>query len=124
MSNINLKNESGVSLYLTLIVMVTVLGIALGLSAILFSQIRVIRGMGNSVVAFYAADTGIEKVLMDRDDPSSLRELDDYSETLDNNATYKINVYPSDNPDCNASNYCIKSVGAYNRTERAIEIKY
>ncbi len=33
----------------------------LGISIILVSEIKMIRGMGNSVVAFYAADSGIEK---------------------------------------------------------------
>jgi hydroxylamine reductase (hybrid-cluster protein) len=43
--------------------MAILLAMSLGLSAILFSQIKMIREIGNSVISFYAADTGIEWLL-------------------------------------------------------------
>lgn len=52
--------QKGISLYLAVIIMAILLAIVLGLSTILFGQIRTIRGMGDSVIAFYHADTGIE----------------------------------------------------------------
>ncbi len=58
----NIKNsQKGISLVLTFFIMAIILAIVFGVSAILFSEIKIIRGMGNSVVAFYAADSGIEK---------------------------------------------------------------
>ncbi len=55
--------ERGVSLVLTFFIMGTTLAIVLGMSAIILSEIKLIRGMGDSVVAFYAADSGIEKTI-------------------------------------------------------------
>ena len=57
------KHETGSALYLTIVIMALLLAIALGLSAIIVGQLRLIRGMGYSVVAFYTADAGIEKTL-------------------------------------------------------------
>lgn len=58
-----LDSEKGVAIYLSLMVMMILLAIGLGVSTIIISQINTTRGMGDSVVAFYAADTGIEKTI-------------------------------------------------------------
>lgn len=104
--------QKGVSLYLALLIMAILLSIGLGISAILFGQIKIIRGIGDSVVAFYAADTGIEEVLYRGTDVSGV---------LENGASYSAQVLSS-GPGCPASNYCIKSVGIFKETRRAIEI--
>jgi len=58
----NIKDsQKGISLVFTFFIMVIILAMVLGISIILISEIKMIRGMGNSVVAFYAADSGIEK---------------------------------------------------------------
>ena len=56
-------SQKGVSLIITFFVMIIILGAVLSLSTILYSEIRMIRNIGNSVIAFYAADSGVEKVL-------------------------------------------------------------
>ena len=58
-----LKNEKGVSLVITFFIMMILLAVVLGISVILYSELKVVRNMGNSVVAFYAADTGVEQAL-------------------------------------------------------------
>jgi len=63
MKNQSLNSQKGVSLYIAFMIMMSLLAIAFGISAILFSQMKMIRGIGDSVIAFYAADTGIEKTL-------------------------------------------------------------
>jgi hypothetical protein len=61
---IKFKNsEAGVSLIITFFIMVIVLAVVMSVSIILYSEIKVIRNIGNSVVSFYAADSGVEKVL-------------------------------------------------------------
>jgi len=55
--------EKGVSLYVAFMIMSILLVIGFSISAILVSEIKVMRGMGRSVSAFYAAETGIEKTL-------------------------------------------------------------
>lgn len=109
----NLKSNRGVSLYLALLIMTVLLSIGFGISAILFSQIKIIRGIGDSVVAFYAADTGIEEVLYRGGAVSG---------NLENGASYSTRVL-APGPDCTATNYCIISKGSFKETKRAIEIE-
>lgn len=57
------NSQKGVSLIMTFFIMVIILGIDFSISAILYSELKIMRNMGNSVLAFFAADSGIEKVL-------------------------------------------------------------
>jgi len=112
--------QKGISLYIAFMVMTILLAIALGLSTIFISQTKMLKGMGNSVIAFYAADAGIEKILMNRTSPSDIPET-----LLSNGATYQVIVTAGGTRDCSAqNNYCIKSIGTYQETRRAIEIIY
>lgn len=101
--------------------MTILLAIALGLSAIFLGQMAMFREMGYSVIAFYAADAGIEKILMQRENPLP---LNGYSDTLDNEASYVLSVLSSGQDNCTAANFCIKSIGTYKEIRRAIEITY
>lgn len=56
-------NEKGVALIITFFIMIIILAVTLSISSILYSEIKILRNIGSSVVAFYAADSGIEKVL-------------------------------------------------------------
>jgi len=60
--NVKIK-ERGVALYLALMIMFILIAIGLGVSLIIVSQMKMMKGMGDSVVAFYAADTGIDKTI-------------------------------------------------------------
>ncbi len=112
------NKQKGVSLYIAIMIIAILLAIVLGAGAILLGQLKVIKGMENSIAAFYAADTGIEEVLMDRGkNPSSL------SGFLGNGASYDVEVtLPGGS--CSADNFCISSVGSYKGTKRAIEVVY
>lgn len=55
--------ERGVSIFFAVIILSTLLAVALGITTILIGQIRIVKGMADSVVSFYAADTGLERVL-------------------------------------------------------------
>ena len=57
--------EKGVSLYLTIVILSVLVTALLALITISVSQIKIIWTLGDSVVAYYAADTGIERVLYD-----------------------------------------------------------
>jgi hypothetical protein len=58
--------QKGVSLYFALMIMFILLAIGLGISLIIVSQMKMIRGMGDSVVALYVADTGIEHAMYNK----------------------------------------------------------
>jgi len=112
------KTEKGIAIILALFVLSIVLTIAISVSTILVSELQLGRTAGHSVPAFFAADSGIEKVLTNRNSPASIPET-----LLGNGAKFSVVVTPA-GPGCTADNYCIKSVGVFQGTRRAIEITY
>lgn len=99
-------------MFLVIMIMVGILAIALGVSTILVGQLKMIKGIGDSVVAFYAADTGIERGLYE--------ETNSYG-YLENGATYNVQILPP-GLECGSPYYCLKSVGTYKDARRAIEV--
>ncbi|MBI2053748.1 MAG: DUF2341 domain-containing protein [Candidatus Staskawiczbacteria bacterium] len=57
------NSEKGISLIITFFILTIVLAVVLSISIVLYREIKIIRSVGNSVIAFYLADSGIEKVL-------------------------------------------------------------
>ena len=114
---INKKNCRGVSLYLTVMILALVLSVALGSSLLLAGQIKSLRDMGNSVNAFYAAETGIERSLYALIWESTQTQ---WQEQL-NGASYQVD-YLSPGPDCSVLNYCLKSIGLYKDVKRGIRV--
>ena len=115
-------SQKGISLYLSIMIMVILLAIVLGISGILIGQLKMMKGMENSIIAFYAADTGIEEVLMNRSNPTSSCTKSSPCELGD--ARYYLEVKANGEGECNAANFCISSVGTYKGTQRAIEVLY
>jgi len=105
------NSKKGVSLYLALIIMFILIAIGLGVSLIIVSQMKMIRGMGDSVVAFYAGDTGIEHTLYETRVRGSTRT--DFTGSLDG-ADYQTTKV--------GDNW--KSVGNFEGVKRAVEISY
>jgi hypothetical protein len=56
-------SQKGVSLIITLFVMIIILAVVISISALLYSEAKIMRNLGNSIVGLYGADSGIEKVL-------------------------------------------------------------
>lgn len=63
MKNNKTKQKGIVSIHITMMIMIVSLAIVLGLTTIFVGYLRIMRGMGDSVVAHYAANTGIERLL-------------------------------------------------------------
>lgn len=112
------SKNSGISLYFSILITSVLLAMVLGISVVMFNQIKTIKSMGDSVIALYAADTGVERVLKETSPTGT------YSGVLDNNSSYNVDVLDPGAGDCPAStsNYCIKSVGVYRGVRRAIEV--
>ena len=103
--------QKGVSLYLALMIMFILIAIGLGISLIIVSQMKMMKGMGDSVVAFYAADTGIEHSLYDK---RVKRETGEIPDTPLGGASYEVTKI--------AGEAKWKSVGTFKGVKRAIEI--
>ncbi len=125
--------QKGATLYLAIVIMSVLLAAVFSISSIVLTQIRTIKGMGDSVVAFYAADTGIETALYDLYNASYISH---YGPISLGSGTYTYEVWitqpaggtlpgiPIDSPfNCTGKGqyYCIKSIGTYNSIKRAIE---
>ncbi|TSC56956.1 MAG: hypothetical protein Greene071421_466 [Parcubacteria group bacterium Greene0714_21] len=130
--------QDGVSLYITLVILSLLLAIALAGSSLLIGQLGRLKSSGNSVLAFYAADAGIERALyLDNKNcslSSSVAEritcvqtgiagliLSDT--TLANNATFELSITPGGSGSCPAGkNYCVKSKGVFKDATRVLRI--
>ena len=108
--------QQGVSLYLTIVILSVLIAALLTLVTISVSQIKVIWAIGDSVAAFYAADTGVEHCLYRI---RKEKNFDNFSEDL-NEISYQVSitVFPSET--------VINSIGNYKKTKtkRAIEAVY
>jgi hypothetical protein len=127
--------NKGVALYLGILIMLIMLTLGIGVSLIILGQLKTIKGMGKSVVAIYAADTGIERILYQdklcrqlicpdpnctdlEDDGFCDRVAEDFSlqdEPLGEGITYSVEVSPADP-------YIFRSLGEFDNVNRAIEI--
>jgi hypothetical protein len=128
------KQERGVALYISIVMMTALLGIVFGLGTVVVGQLKLLRGIGNSVLAFYAADTGIERVLyednllaggdiLDCDGGGAAPAF--CSGTLLNLASFKVVVDTSG--DCpipaDVVVYCMESFGSFQNTVRSVFIE-
>ncbi len=112
-----IPKDKGVSIIFAVIIMTVSLAIALGVNVIFIRQVKMMQELDNAVVAFYAADHGIENALLNYPPQNSSGNLGD--------ASFDVSVTAGGTGDCDAQwNYCVKSVGAYRSTKRAIEVAY
>jgi len=109
-----MSKQKGVSLYLAIMIMSILSAVVLGLISISISGIKIARGLENSVMSFYAANTGIEHSLYNiRKDAGTGVVSDTLEET-----SYGVTV------GVDGEETTIKSVGNYRGTKRAIEVNY
>jgi Tfp pilus assembly protein PilV len=143
------KKQRGVSLLFIVLIVSLILAVGLGISALLIREMRMMGEIGYSVIALYAADSGVEEAIYDL--YQSLSPSPEHSGYLDSayyhtwakccnpdlencsleapeecplGPDYVGSSDPADPDYCNALNYCLKSLGSYKKVKRAIEIKY
>lgn len=116
---ISLK-ERGVALFLTFFVMIVMLGIALGLNSMFFTQLELIRGVDDSLIAFYAAEAGVERQLYEGTLPPPPVN---YVGTLSNGSSYQVQVFLAGQGGCQGTDFCIESKGSYRQAERAVWVE-
>ena len=118
MQKFNRENKRGIAIYCAMAVLSIVLAIALGVGLLTSERIKMLNEAGDSVVAFSAAQTGIEKVLFLG--ISSASDPNCSLVGLLGEASYEISCY-----DCGAASefVCVKSIGGYKNARRAVRIK-
>ena len=126
------QNFKGVSLYVVLMVLSILLGISLGLNSLFVGQLKIFVSAEDSVSAFYAADTGIERNLFEMQESYTNIPL------FDGGATFSVETVC--NPDfdycatfcptcnspasCTAPRFCMTSNGEFNGVKRALFVKF
>ena len=136
MKNYLAKEQKGSVLLIAVILLFFILAIAIGLNALILVNLQTLKEAGNSIIAFYAADAGIEKALREIN-----KNFDDlksvYDDSLSTGASYEVTIYCCDTAysqcdcpknfdsktGCEASFFCIDSIGTYKGSTRAIEVE-
>jgi len=122
------EKERGVSLLLAILILSLVLGIALGLSLLLTQQLKMVRGIDNSVGAFFAADSGIEDALLQlKNEKKTCFDKDTSIHGncgKDGDEEYDVRFLPKEECPSAKSCGCLQSKGKYRGVSRAIELSY
>ena len=138
------SNKSrGVAILFAVLTLSVVLTIGLSLLNITLKQIILASVGRDSQFAFFAADTGIEKILLLRNTPKSFSECTSSASpcVLSNGARFWVVVTCGEtNPSvdcaapgseikpngstCVSPSYCVESTGEFRGTRRAIEVNY
>ncbi|MDO8524054.1 MAG: pilus assembly PilX N-terminal domain-containing protein [bacterium] len=111
--------QKGVILYITLLIVSIFMAIVITLTSISMSQIKISFQAGDSVKAFTAADTGVERVLY------NIRNADpvDFSDigitSLSNGSSYTADITIN-----SSTTATIQSKGVFGKTRRTIEATY
>lgn len=131
--NLSLRfSQKGVSLYYAVIITSLLLSITFGLTTILVGQIKISKAMGDSAIAFFAADTGIEKILYLEKECNQAGCTTTWSGVCNTNCTGFITDPYSTSSQWDDTSYTatasstgggiiFKSKGIYKATQRAIE---
>lgn len=113
------RGRKGIAIYLAAVTLSIVMTVALGASLIATYQLKNVNEAGKSVIAFAAAETGIEWALVYIDETNYATGCPQNA-TLGNGATYSVtcNLCGADN-----AYICIRSEGKYKETQRTIKIQ-
>ena len=113
-----IKSDKGASLLLTFLIMAALLSIAIGVSRLSLGEIKLGRNIPNSLVAYYAAESGIEQALYRDRAQGQQTNFTDCLDAPQNEICYEVTV------ELNGEIRTIKSNGSYKNTRRTIEIIY
>ncbi len=118
------KNKKASSLLLSLLILTAILTIGFGISSLLLVELKMTRNVPESLRAYYAAESGIERALYEERKGSGASDIgnppscsDEDAVCLDNQACYSVK-FTSGDPDV------IKSYGCFRGIKRAIEVTY
>lgn len=118
-------------------IMTTLLGIALGTSTLLFSQLGALKGIGHSVFAFYATEAGLERALyldntvcLTQEDHAvclagEFTSLTSEDLTLSNGAAFELQAESPGQGGCPEDlgySHCVRSEGSYEQARRAVRM--
>ncbi len=115
--NLNCEyGRKGIAIYFAVAALSIILAIALNMSALLAGRLKMMNQAGDAMIAFSAAQTGIEWALLSVESAGyESGEID-----LGNGSTYELSSYL-----CGAASefLCIESIGRYHNAQRAVKVR-
>jgi len=112
---INNTQKGVISIFLATLILSIISIIAFGISTLMLQQIKMSKQMGDSVVAFYAAESGAERCLYQVRKGSGVCGFTAISLDFDSNAKYTT-IYNGLGE--------IKSTGEFRNTTRKVELNW
>lgn len=103
---------------MSLLVMAAILSIAFGVSKLVIGEIKIGRDISRSVVAYYAADSAVERAIFEKRINNIELNINDCSIDWDNGSSYGVKVQD------NGEDIIVEASGCYNNTKRAIEASF
>jgi Tfp pilus assembly protein PilX len=130
--NVNFNKQSGIAFIMTLLIMTGLLALALGITSLLVRELKLSQEIANSVVAYSAADAGMERFMYGINQESldlttcccedagcsGENTKNCYSTSLSNEASYLVCTKKTTPP------IEIKSTGTYKGTNRTIQVNF
>lgn len=119
-----IKKQKGVILLMTLMILSGILVVTLAAADIIFAGIKMNRLVGYSNLAFFAAETGMERSLWEARKNSYTLPASNQSNvfpsgsSLDNGSSYQVN-FASSTP-----NVTFTSIGGYRGVKRSVQTTY
>ena len=118
MKNIKEKQKGVIAIYIAIITMLITLTMVLGLTSIFLGHLKIARGMGDSIIAFHAANAGIERLLYYRFKaiPQIGHPFESGPHELPNGASYTIRLLEC--PETGREH--LESIGLFKGARRAV----
>lgn len=114
------QGEKGATLLFAILILASVFLISLAVATSILTQRRLSSAIGDSLVAFYAADSGIENRLFDaKGGTPTTGNCADFGLTFGNGATCTISSVTKE-----AGATTIRSIGSYRGVKRGMEVSY
>lgn len=112
-----IKRNKGAALLLTLLILTTIMVIVFSVSGLMYGELKLSQDVPQSLKAYYAADSAIERSLYDDRHGAGINDIAKCSVDLDNGSSYGLE-YTAGNP------AELKAWGCYSDVSRAIEVTY
>ena len=116
-----MNHQKGVSLIITFFIMMIILSVVLSISTILYTQLKNIRNSSDSVISYYAAESGVEAFQYDQKQGLNATCTSSSSQPCFNNVPLDDGAKYTVTATFNGTSVSIVSVGTYDNVSREID---
>jgi len=118
MKIIDFKQQGAISIFLAVLLLSELLTIGLGISFLAISQLKMSQQTGNSVVAYYAAESGAERCLYEARKGTGQCPFSDIPLDISSECTYTTDYATT------TDTAIVTSIGQFKETSRKLELTW